>query len=58
MEGSFGNEKEHYEVSMKVCELVLFPTIMYTHQTIIITASDTSYRHEHLSLNKVLLKAH
>src|SRR5690606_41175408 len=32
MAGSFGYEKEHYEVSQKVAELVLFPTLRKTSE--------------------------
>jgi Fe-S oxidoreductase len=46
MAGSFGYEKEHYEVSMKVGELVLFPEVRKTHESIIIVASGTSCRHQ------------
>jgi Fe-S oxidoreductase len=46
MAGSFGYEKEHYEVSMKVGELVLFPKIRETAETEIIVASGTSCRHQ------------
>ncbi len=46
MAGSFGYEKEHYEVSMKVGELVLFPEIRKTSEEIIIAAPGTSCRHQ------------
>ena len=46
MAGSFGYEKEHYEVSMKVGELVLFPEINKTTEEIIIAAPGTSCRHQ------------
>jgi len=46
MAGSFGYEKEHYEVSMKVGELVLFPEIRKTSDEIIIAAPGTSCRHQ------------
>lgn len=46
MAGSFGYEKEHYEISMKVGELVLFPTIRKEELTTIISASGTSCRHQ------------
>ncbi len=46
MAGSFGYEKEHYDVSMKVGELVLFPTLRSAHEKTIITASGTSCRHQ------------
>jgi len=44
MAGSFGYEKEHYELSMKVGELVLFPAIRNTNQETIIAALGTSCR--------------
>jgi len=46
MAGSFGYEKEHYELSMKVGELVLFPEIRNTPENIVILASGTSCRHQ------------
>lgn len=46
MAGSFGYEKEHYDVSMKVAELVLLPTIRQTDQNVIIAAGGTSCRHQ------------
>jgi Fe-S oxidoreductase len=46
MAGSFGYEKEHYEVSMKVGELVLFPEIRKASGEIVITAPGTSCRHQ------------
>jgi len=46
MAGSFGYEKEHYEVSMKIGELVLFPTVRSTTQDTIIAAPGTSCRHQ------------
>ena len=46
MAGSFGYEKEHYEVSMKVGELVLFPSIRKSGANTIIAASGTSCRHQ------------
>ena len=46
MAGSFGYEKEHYEVSMKVGELVLFPEIRKANDDIIIAAPGTSCRHQ------------
>ena len=46
MAGSFGYEKEHYEVSMQVGELVLFPTISEEAEATIISASGTSCRHQ------------
>ena len=46
MAGSFGYEKEHYEVSMKIGELVLFPTIRKEKADTIIAAAGTSCRHQ------------
>lgn len=46
MAGSFGYETEHYETSMKVGELVLFPAIRNTTEETIIAASGTSCRHQ------------
>lgn len=46
MAGSFGYESEHYEVSMKVGELILFPTIRNLEVETIIAAPGTSCRHQ------------
>ena len=46
MAGSFGYEKEHYEVSMQVGELKLFPSIRKSEENIIISANGTSCRHQ------------
>jgi Fe-S oxidoreductase/FAD/FMN-containing dehydrogenase len=46
MAGSFGYEKEHYEVSMNIGELVLFPTIRKQTAEVIIAAPGTSCRHQ------------
>lgn len=46
MAGSFGYEKEHYEVSMKIGELVLFPAIRRQTEDVIIAAPGTSCRHQ------------
>ena len=46
MAGSFGYEKEHYEVSMKVGELVLFPEVRKAGPEVIIAAPGTSCRHQ------------
>ena len=46
MAGAFGYEKEHYELSMRVGELVLFPDIRNTSDEVTITASGTSCRHQ------------
>ena len=46
MAGAFGYEKEHYPVSMKVGELVLFPEIRKTSSEVIIAAAGTSCRQQ------------
>jgi FAD/FMN-containing dehydrogenase/Fe-S oxidoreductase len=46
MAGSFGYEEEHYEVSMKIGELVLFPTVRQQPDEVLIAASGTSCRHQ------------
>jgi Fe-S oxidoreductase len=46
MAGSFGYEKEHYDISMKVGELVLFPAVRETSPDTIIVAPGTSCRHQ------------
>jgi Fe-S oxidoreductase len=46
MAGSFGYEKEHYEVSMQIGELVLFPAIRAASSQAVIAASGTSCRHQ------------
>ncbi len=46
MAGSFGYEAEHYEVSMKIGELVLFPTVREQPDEVIIAAAGTSCRHQ------------
>jgi len=46
MAGSFGYEQEHYEVSMKIGELVLFPAIQKSKANVIIAAPGTSCRHQ------------
>lgn len=46
MAGSFGYEEEHYEVSMKAGELVLFPTVRKQPKEVIIAAAGTSCRHQ------------
>lgn len=46
MAGSFGYEAEHYEVSMKIGELVLFPTVRKQADDVIIAAAGTSCRHQ------------
>ncbi|WP_082893076.1 MULTISPECIES: FAD-binding and (Fe-S)-binding domain-containing protein [Emticicia] len=46
MAGSFGYEKEHYELSMQIGELVLFPTVRKQPEEVIIAAPGTSCRHQ------------
>ena len=46
MAGSFGYEKEHYDVSMQIGELVLFPTVRKHAETCAIAAPGTSCRHQ------------
>ncbi len=46
MAGSFGYEKEHYDVSMQIGELVLFPTVRRQVEATIIAAPGTSCRHQ------------
>ena len=46
MAGSFGYEKEHYDVSMQIGELVLFPAVRAAHASTVIAASGTSCRHQ------------
>jgi FAD/FMN-containing dehydrogenase/Fe-S oxidoreductase len=45
MAGSFGYEKEHYELSNKIGELVLFPEVRNASEDTIIAAPGTSCRH-------------
>ena len=46
MAGSFGYEKEHYELSMQIGELVLFPAVRQQPDEVIIAAPGTSCRHQ------------
>ncbi len=46
MAGSFGYEKEHYDVSMSVGELVLFPAVRGASADTLISATGTSCRHQ------------
>jgi Fe-S oxidoreductase len=46
MAGSFGFEREHYELSMKVGEMVLFPAVRQADENIIIAAPGTSCRQQ------------
>jgi len=46
MAGSFGYEKEHYDLSMQIGELVLLPALRSKHPDTIIAAPGTSCRHQ------------
>lgn len=46
MAGSFGFEKEHYQLSQQIGELVLFPTVRKQPGNVIIAAAGTSCRHQ------------
>ncbi|MEX0323022.1 MAG: FAD-binding and (Fe-S)-binding domain-containing protein [Puniceicoccaceae bacterium] len=46
MAGAFGYEAEHYEVSQKVGELVLFPAVRQADRATVIVAPGTSCRHQ------------
>lgn len=46
MAGSFGYEKEHYEVSMQIGEQTLFPAVRKASKETIISANGTSCRHQ------------
>lgn len=46
MAGSFGYEKEHFDLSMQIGELVLFPTVRKQPDNVIIAAAGTSCRHQ------------
>lgn len=52
MAGSFGFEKEHYDLSMKIGEDTLFPKIRNMKTKTIIVASGTSCRHQILDGTK------
>jgi len=45
MAGAFGYEKEHYDISNKIGELILFPEIRNSKNNSIIAAPGTSCRH-------------
>ncbi len=45
MAGAFGYEKEHYDLSMKIGEMVLFPSVRSAAEDTVITAPGTSCRH-------------
>lgn len=46
MAGSFGFEKEHYDLSMKIGEMILFPAVRNSESSAIIAAPGTSCRHQ------------
>jgi FAD/FMN-containing dehydrogenase/Fe-S oxidoreductase len=46
MAGSFGYEKEHFDLSMQIGELVLFPTVRKQPEDVIIAAGGVSCRHQ------------
>jgi Fe-S oxidoreductase len=46
MAGSFGYEKDHYEVSMQMGALKLFPSVKSANEKTLISASGTSCRHQ------------
>ncbi len=45
MAGAFGYEKEHYDLSMKIGEMVLFPAVRSAAEETVIAAPGTSCRH-------------
>ncbi len=45
MAGSFGYEKEHYDLSMKIGNLVLFPELLKLADNVVVAAPGTSCRH-------------
>ena len=45
MAGSFGYEKEHFDLSNKIGELILFPEVRKASQEVLIAAPGTSCRH-------------
>jgi Fe-S oxidoreductase len=46
MAGSFGYEKEHFDLSMQIGELVLFPAVRNATEDTLIAAPGTSCRHQ------------
>lgn len=46
MAGSFGYEKEHFDVSMQIGEMVLFPAVRQAEKNTLIAAPGTSCRHQ------------
>ncbi|RZS93752.1 FAD-binding and (Fe-S)-binding domain-containing protein [Aquimarina brevivitae] len=46
MAGSFGYEKEHYDISMQIGEQTLFPAVRKAEKEVLIAAPGTSCRHQ------------
>jgi len=46
MAGSFGYEKEHYDISMKIGENSIFPKVRNTDKNTDIAVAGTSCRHQ------------
>lgn len=46
MAGSFGYEADHYDVSMAIGEMVLFPAVRAAEDAVILAAPGTSCRHQ------------
>lgn len=46
MAGAFGYEKEHFDLSMKIGEMVLFPAVREASDDTVIAAPGTSCRHQ------------
>ncbi|MBS4063387.1 MAG: FAD-binding protein [Chitinophagaceae bacterium] len=46
MAGSFGYEAEHYELSMQIGEMVLFPAVRSKGADVLVSAPGTSCRHQ------------
>jgi Fe-S oxidoreductase len=46
MAGSFGYEEEHYDLSMSVGALTLFPAVSKAPKDVVIAANGTSCRHQ------------
>lgn len=46
MAGSFGYEKEHYDLSMQIGELILFPAVRDLPEDSLVVAPGTSCRHQ------------
>jgi Fe-S oxidoreductase len=46
MAGSFGYEREHFGLSMRIGELVLFPAVRAAAAHVLVAAPGTSCRHQ------------